>query len=72
MAREFICNGCGKREPAVYTGMVIERNGIAIHVHMIKKGQVYFQKWPKDVENQNMFANLFRMPIQSFKSQIRQ
>ena len=53
-------------------GMVIERNGIAIHVHMIKKGQVYFQKWPKDVENQNMFANLFRMPIQNFKSQIRQ
>lgn len=51
--------------------MVIERNGVAVHVHDIKNDQVYYQQWPKDVENQGQFDNLFRMPVAEFESQIR-
>jgi hypothetical protein len=51
-------------------GIVLERNGIAIHVHSIKNGQVYFQRWPKNAEHQGMFVNLYRMTIKKFLSQI--
>lgn len=50
-------------------GMIIEKNGITIWIHSIKKKQVFFQKWPKGIEWQGGFDNLFRMDIDKFKAQ---
>jgi len=51
-------------------GMEIERNGILIRIHFLKNGQVYYQKWPKDIEHQGQFDNLGRMDINEFKDQL--
>ena len=55
----------------VEKGFCIERNGILIHVHDVKNGEVFFRKWPKGIEKQCLFENLFRMPVDEFEKQIK-
>jgi hypothetical protein len=54
----------------VRPGMGFTRNGITIKVHFIEDGEVYYQKWPKGVEEQRWFENLSRLPVDEFEKGI--
>ena len=53
-----------------YKGMRLERNGNGCVVHDVKDGQVYYQIWPKGVDDQSFFENLYRRPVEDFERQV--
>jgi hypothetical protein len=48
------------------------KNGWTVHIHEIKDGCVYLQRFPPGVENQGLLQNLRKMPISEFEAQAKE
>ena len=55
-------------EPPII-GSAYHNNGVTLHVHDFKNGEVYLQRFPKGVETQGMFENLMRVPLDHFEKE---
>lgn len=51
-------------------GRIYHKNGTVLHIHEVRKGEVYLQIFPPGVKKQGMFSNLFRVPLEHFKKEV--
>lgn len=55
-------------EPII--GSAYHSNGVTVHVHEVKDGMVYYQRFHKGVEVQPFFDELWRKPLATFMSEV--
>lgn len=51
-------------------GQRYSKDGVSLDIDAMKDDMVYVRRWPKGVEEQPFFANLYRMPEEEFAKQI--
>ncbi len=50
----------------IIPGTRYTKNGVSVDIHSVKDGQVYCQRWPRDVMEQDFLDGLIRMPVDDF------
>ena len=53
-------------KPKIIPGTRYTKNGVSVDIHSVKDGWVYCQRWPRDVDEQEVLKNLIRMPVDDF------
>jgi hypothetical protein len=56
----------------IATGTIYQKDGWHVVVHEIRNGEVYYQRFPPDVEEQPVLCNLGRMTIAQFEEQVKE
>lgn len=51
-------------------GQRFTKNGIAVDVHKVEGGEVYYRRWPKGVDEMPWCAGLARLPINEFLAEV--
>lgn len=52
--------------------MKLDRDGVRIAVHDVTDDEVYYQFFPKGVDEQGFLENLYRMPRKEFEASIKE
>lgn len=55
----------------IQPGTRYSKNGVELHVDIVKDGKVYYRKWLPGVEEQGFFENLFQAPLDVFVEQTK-
>lgn len=54
----------------IQPGQRFMKNGIAVDVHKVEGGEVYYRRWPKDVESMPWCDGLARMALPVFLAEV--